>query len=249
MSTVYFSGSREELRRIIALVPAMASGRVPDANGIAQAIQARGGVALLSKIQQAFLVKSRGGTDECGIKWPPLKRETIAQRRTTAAERKQLDIGGRRLRGLLTPDQDRQWRGIYAGRLRKGDTPAEAATLAWGVLKKQGAKTKLEVLGGRQVDILRDTGLMFKSLSPGVADRPSGAQFQVFEMKPGEITVGTNRYPWHHLGIPGRLPARNLWPTDGRLPDSWWKAIAGAMSRGVVQAMIYMISSATPPRV
>ena len=61
--------------------------------------------------------------------------------------------------------------------------------------------TLLMKYGGRQVDILRDTGLLLNSLSPGVVSAE-----QVFKVAPGTVIVGTNR-KWaycHHYGdLPG----------------------------------------------
>jgi hypothetical protein len=246
-----FRGSREELTAIIQAIPQMVSGRVPDRFGIARRIQLRIGVALLSQVQQDFVRKSRGGVGRDGIMWTPLKRETIAQRRTTATERRRLGVGGERVRGLLTPAEDQRWRAIFrqtVERLREdgmGEISARnlAAQRAWAILKSQGAKTKIETLGGRKVDILRDTGELFRSLSPGVEDQPSGADGQVFRVPTGRVIVGTNKKPWHHRGIPNRLPARPFWPVDGTIPDAWWPAISRAGMRGVQQAIAELLRS------
>lgn len=247
MPTGTFTGTREQLRKLLSQLPAALAG-ADDPYGIARGIQLRGGIALLSKIQQAFIVKSRGGTGDDGIKWPPLKRSTIAQRRTTGTERKALGIGGTRVRGLLTPAQDRRWRQIFGSRLAKlrlvmsdGAAKAKAAQIAWAILKSEGAQTKLQVLGGRQVDILRDTGELFRSLTPGVEDQPSGADGQVFRVPPGRVIVGSNKKPWHHAGIPGKLPTRPLWPLDGRLPAAWQQAVADAMRRGIGVAILLLL--------
>jgi hypothetical protein len=92
-----------------------------------------------------------------------------------------------------------------------------------------GAKTKLDVLGGRTVDIGRDTGLLFRSLTPGVDDRPSGAEHQVFETPPGAVIVGSN------LPYAGRFHRdRPLWP--GTFPPPWWVALQAAAARGLMVA-------------
>lgn len=248
MATLEFRGTRADLVRLLNAIPAALAG-VADPLGIARGIQLRAGVALLSKVQQAFIVKSRGGTGEDGIRWKPLKRETIAQRRTTRGERKALGISGTRVRGLLTPSQDRRWRQIFGTRLARmlasgvgyGEATAAAARIAWAILKSEGAQTKLDVLGGRQVDILRDTGELLRSFSPGVEDKPSGAPGQVFQTPPSRVIVGTNKKPYHHAGIPRRLPARPFWPTDGRLPEAWAVAILAAMDRGLVRAISLLV--------
>ena len=248
--TIYFEGTREELMQLLRTFPAVVSGAAPDTLGIAKGIQLRVGVALLSKVQQAFIVKSRGGVGEDGIQWPALQRSTIAQRRTTGQELKSLGVTGKRTRGLLTPAQDKRWRALFATTknrlmakfgLSSQAASARAASIAWATLKSEGAQTKLEVLGNRKVDTLRDTGELFRSLSPGVEDRPSGAEGQVFQVQPGRVIVGTNKKPWHHRGVPGKLPARHLWPPDGNLPPNWWEAILAAGQRGCVRGLVLLL--------
>ena len=100
------------------------------------------------------------------------------------------------------------------------------------------------MLGGRSVEIERDTGRLFRSLSSGVEDRPSGAEEQVFRLEPGRVTVGTNvpyAHPQHN-GIPGRLPARPFWPADGRLPQEWGEALMAALGRGLAKALPGIVS-------
>ena len=251
---VQFNGSRDELLALMSRLPAILSGQTADPLGIARGLQLRLGVALMSKVQQAFVVKSRGGTGEDGIRWAPLTRATIAGRRTTATERRAAGVGGRRTRGLLTPAQDRRWRTIFATRrarlilsgMSPGAASSRAAAIAWAVLKSEGAVTRLQVFGGRQVDTLRDTGELFRSLSPGVEDRPSGADGQLFEVVPGRVVVGTNKKTWHHRGVPGRLPARPLWPLDGTLPPAWWSHLLGVYRRGLAVALVELLRRAQP---
>lgn len=231
------------IRRSIAAV----LGRVPDPDGTVHGLLMRLGVRLLSLIQADFVTLSRGGTSTWGIKWAPLKPATIAQRRTSRAELKSLGITGRRVRGFLTPAEDRIWRRIFATRLAwlrahgmsEGAAKGRAAAIAWTALKAMGAKTKLEVLGSRVVDVLRDTSELFRSLSPGFEDQPSNADGQIFQVEPGRVTVGTNKKPWHHAGNPARnLPARPFWPTDGNLPPEWRDALLQTLLRGLVRVII-----------
>lgn len=240
MARVIFHGSREELRGALAQLPRILAGRAPDRLGIAEGLQLRLGVALLSKVQQAFLVKSRGGTGDDGITWRRMKPASIAQRRTTRIERKQLGIGGKRVRGLLTPAQDKRWRLLFARKKAElqakfglGDTEAsaKAAQFAWGVLKSEGAKTKLAVLGSRQVDMCRDRSRYFRSLSPGVEDKPSGEAEQVFETRGGLVIVGTN-VPYAER----QHAMRPLWPANGQLPAAWWKYLLQVAVRGAAKA-------------
>lgn len=245
---------RGDLPQFLAFLRQVPSVLIDDPQ-VAQSLQLRLGVQLLSCVQQDFIVKSRGGTGRDGITWPPLARSTIAQRRTTSAERKSAGVGGKRVRGLLTAAQDKRWRQIYASRLARlrlvmseGAAQARAAEIAWAVLKSEGAKTKLDVFGGRKVDMLRDTGRLLRSLSPGVEDRPSGADGQVFQPAgPGRVIVGTNVVYAErlHRGVPGKTPSRPLWPLDGSIPAAWLEQIATAMVTGVARAITLVLQRGT----
>lgn len=219
-------------------LPALLAGREPDPHGVAREVQLRVGVAALSQISNAFLVKSQGGTGVDGIRWQPLSRKTIAGRRVTRGEKKSLSIGGRRVRGLLTPAEDKQWRTIYASRLARlrmdlgeGEARVRAAQIAWAELKKRGARTKLDVLGGRQVDILRDTSRLFRSLAAGTDATPSGEADQVFEIRPGAVIVGTNV-----VYASRQHRDRPLWPAGG-LSRQQLPAVVRAARRGTLAAV------------
>ena len=191
--TVYTRMTRPEVERLIRSLPRLLSGLDPDPLGIAESVQLACGVELLSKIQTAFLAKSRREPSEDGIVWPPLSERTIAAR----MER------GRAPGNTLDPEEA----GLY--------------------------------------DILRDTGLMFRSLSPGVFSFDSaapGAEFQIFDRLPGRVIVGTNRYPQHHTGIPGKLPKRELWPSDGNLPEAWWVDIVEVSVDALYTGLIFVLS-------
>jgi hypothetical protein len=240
---VYTTASREEVLGVLRRLPRVLAGTEADADRVAEGLQLRLGLTLLGRIQEAFVVKARGGTDEAGIAWTPLKRETVASRRPAPRKR-----WGERPRGLLTGKEDATWRRIFAVRLawiqaKHGldykEAAAMAARQAWAEVKRQGARTKLAVYGGRQVEILRDTGELLASLGPGVDGRPPDGQ--ILRMLPGRVVVGTNKKTWHHRGVPGRLPRRPLWPDDGRLPDSWWSALTGALASGLVRVLTLIL--------
>jgi len=248
MAHTIYRGNADEVRAIVQTLVSALAGRIPDPWSVVQVIQVRMGIALLSKIQQAFLIKSRGSTGDDGIHWAPLKRATIAQRRVTREERKAAGITGRRVRGLLTPAQDKKWRAIFASRVARlralgvADAEARAAQIAWAVLKSEGAQTKLALFGGRQVDIGRDTDVMFRSLSPGVEDRPSHEPDQVFDMPPGQLIVGTNVPYAEHFHA-----RRPLWPPDGNLPPTWASAVAAAGARGLALALVIVLGQGGQP--
>lgn len=235
------------LRRVARQV----AGRAAAPPGLVVRVLLPAAMVLLSKVHQAFLAKSRRLPSEDGIVWKELSPKTVAARRTTKAELKSLGVGGKRVRGLLTPAEDKRWRGIYSARLAayraqgmgEGEARGRAAANAWAILKAQGAKTKLQVLGGRVVDIGRDTGTLLRSLTPGIRLDPTGrtpppplgatppatADGQLIDLHPGRLTVGST------VPYAGKFHAtRPLWPTDGRLPEPWKRAVGDALIRGLV---------------
>lgn len=207
------------------------------------AMMTRVGLAVLGRIKRAFVVKARGGTDEAGDSWQPLSPKTIAYSKT-----RQRGRGGRTKtekkrdrypsQALTQKQQDRWWE-VYRRNLARfrGDK-RHAAAAAWLVLKGEGATTLLQKYGGRKVEILRDTGLLLNSLSPGY-----GGPEQVFRVEPGAVTVGTNRKGarGHHEGIPGRLPQRRLWPEPSKWPESWWRDILTEVKQGMVDIFLQIM--------
>lgn len=247
MSTVNSTASSYALQDVIRQLVRALAGRA-STSSVVQGVQLRIGVAALSGIQRDFITKSRGGIGEDGIQWEPLKPSTIAARRLGKGELKSLGFGGRRHRGLLTASQDALWKKTFAQTkaylMAKFGMEEQAAAgiasgKAWNVVKKAGAKTKLEVLGTRKVDILVDTGELRRSFSPGIDNRPSHAEGQVFRTPPGEVVVGTNKKPWHHNKRP-------FWRHDGNLPASHWKSILGAANRGVLEAVAMIAAGRAP---
>lgn len=253
MPDANYRGTTSDLAALFGKLNAALAGQANGYESYVRPVMDLIGVALLSQIQQAFIVKSRGGTGSDGIKWEPLKPETIAQRRIGPGDLLAIGVKGTkipagRVRGLLTQDQDARWKKIFhqvymRNVFELGDTAAKAkaGATAWTVLKAEGAQTKLMVLGGRTVDILRDTGVLFRSLSPSRAGfEPEG---QVFEIGPGEVTVGTNIHPYHHRGIPNKLPARPFWPLDNQIPEIWWDAVFDAARNGISNALVTIMKT------
>ncbi len=248
MATIRFQGSRADVTRVVQQLAAVLTGRAEDNDQIARGFMLALGFAALSDIRSAFIEKSRGGTDEMGIKWQPLAPETIANRRVgPGAKKPQIavsDTAGQRLDKITQAQlvRDRE-------RIRNRETKkafrrfqlllpkAEALRRARivGGLKATAVtgKTKVQTLGSRDVEILRDTGILFNSLSPGLLQgarysKPTGqgGEQQIMETFPGELIVGTN-VPYattHQRGDPSRnVPARPFLPGDNYpVPQIWW---------------------------
>ena len=255
---IAFSGTPEQALRMLYDLPHILAGTIPDKFGIVKGIQLRAANALLSQIQLAFIEKSRGRVGSDGIKWPPLKPETIAGRRITPAEWRTAKLQGTPTkndyeRGLLTPEQNTAWKKKFAQvlALARMDLPekeakAKAGRVAWSfVLHEYNAKTRIAFFGYRQVDILRDTVKLFRSFTPGIADKGASPapESQILIIKPGTIVVGSSEKPWHHKGIPGRLPARSLWPLNDEIPEAWWVHINDAITTGIMEVAQLLLQS------
>lgn len=257
MQRVVFKGSRAELRTMVYRLGAILAGREADTSHIARGFLLALGVAALSDIKDAFVTKSRGGTDEMGIKWPALSRaylaygrrfgrgEKVGLTRAAGLDPKLNRFAPGRDKGLLTKDQLKRWREIFArmvprfymstGNIQFAKT--RAAQIAWATLKREGAKTKLEVFGSRQAEILRDTGVLLNSLSPGIMggspgpnasySKPSlaGGEQQIFELSAAQVSVGTTvaHAAAHNKPIKATVPRRQFLPDDAsQVPEVWW---------------------------
>jgi hypothetical protein len=268
MVDIAFRGSAEDARRAIKEVIGRLTGKTPDQGGLARSVFSALGFQALSDVSEAFVTKSKGGTDEAGITWPPLSKEYLAyQRRFGPGEKTALKqaaglgrqhskgIGGKR--GLLTAQQQKRWQKLFgqnltwlAARYDIGVAKGIAAGMAWNQLKAEGAKTMLEVFGDRKVDILRDTGVLFNSISPGYFDgneyekpQGDGGEQQVFTTLTDGVLIGTNvPYAGAHDNPkrPG-YPKREIFPKNiptvwmQRLADVGIQAIAICMRRSLVE--------------
>lgn len=238
-AVIYLRASRAVIREIVRTLPRETVG----GSTTAGSIMARCGTVLLGRIRRAFIVKARGGTDEAGDRWAPLKPQTIAYSKTRSRGR-----GGRlqieRRRGArpsqaLDSRQSERWWDLYRQGLRIfNNDKASAAKRAWAILKREGARTLLDKYGHRQVEILRDTGLLLNSLSPGVSTID-----QVFRIYRGEVIIGTNRKgaSAHHNGVRGKLPKRRLWPPPNKWPSAWWQDLADEVQQGMVEVALQLL--------
>lgn len=236
---------------VAALTGAGASSNADLAQGVHTAI----GVAALSDIKTDFVRKARGGVGEDGVKWPKLSPKTLAYGRRFGPGEKSALKGAAGLgrqhsqapggnEGLLTKGQLKRWRFLFASMAARfaadmpvGEAKAKAAAIAWTILKREGARTMLEVYGHRDVEILRDTGVLLNSLSPGTVgaggayQKPTGdgGQEQIFELIRAGVIVGTSvAYAAVHQNGGKGIPARPFLPVDG-IPQVWanrWLAAA-----------------------
>jgi hypothetical protein len=251
--------SRREVREILRKLPAASVG-LAGTYSLANALLVRIGQAALGRIRRAFIDKAHGGADETGLSWQKLDPRTIAYKRRhllvgrsgQMSKKRRLPSPGTRAgyrpSFQLTEPERKRWWGYYRKFLSvyRGDK-AHAAATAWTILKAQGAKTLLMVYGGAQVDILRDTGLLLNSLSPGIinpgSSSPPHTLHQVFRLLRGEVIIGTNREgaAYHHRGVPGRLPRRPLWPGPSTWTSAWWQDILEQARQGVIEIALHLL--------
>jgi hypothetical protein len=228
---VIFHGTRGQITELAHQLAATLAGQVPDSHGIARGFLLSIGMAALSDIRLAYEVKAKGGTDAMGIKWPPLSPETIARRR----------VGPRDLKDPAIKEREtirkREYRKLYK-RLLASMPDAEARQKAKHIAgiraTRQTGRTRVDVLGNRVVEILRDTGVLMNSLGPGELtaggeyQKPhdEGGEHQILEVNPGHVIVGTNVLyaGTHQHGDPSRnIPQRKFLPeSNSDVPAEWW---------------------------
>jgi hypothetical protein len=243
-----------------------------------RALQVRVGLALLERIKDAFIMKSQGGTDVTGEKWAPLSKHTIAYSRPHPGMKRQKLPGGgtigrepARRKGMLSVTgvprrnpglsgyhpswmldnarRERWWALYRTFKGKYGGDKSRAAATAWTILKAEGGvMTIMEKFGDTKVEILRSTGLLFNSLSPGVdADAapmfPPHVAKQIFRTGAGAAIVGTNRLhaAEHHQGVLGKIPQRRLWPSPDRWTGVWWESLTQQATKGVIEIATYLI--------
>ena len=245
MASVTFRGSRADLSKLLNSLPGILSGNDADKGWIGEGFRSAIGYAALTDIKESFIMKARGGTDAMGIQWPPLSPRTIANRRVGPRASAEA-----RLRKRI---QKAETQRAYA-RLRHSLPEGEArrrAAIAGGVRATNiMGRTKVEVLGGREVEILRDTGILLNSLSPGelIEGRyaePSieGGSQQKFEVNPGEVAVGTNvLYASTHQDGWKHIPRRQFLPDeDNPVPQSWWDRWRDVAVSATVAALVRVL--------
>lgn len=260
--TTITTDQKPALTELVRRLPSILAGRSQDVAGIAHGFRTRLGFAILSLVGPNFDLLSRGGVGADGTKWFPLSQAYLAYGRRfgkgeETALKKAAGLGkGHRYapgdeKGLLTKEQLQMWRRIYADRLawymrRESDDKAKAhaAAVAWIIVKEKGAKTKLEVYGHRQAQILVDTGYLRQSIQPGTLTEigvegqysPPGGQGGIAQVMdkdtPYMVVVGTRvQYAAYHHAARNANRRRRLWPQQ--FPEDWWRQILGVAISGL----------------
>lgn len=224
--TIHYRGSRSDLVAMLGRLPSIAAGNDALSMGEATGLALRVGTTAMAIQRDAYIVKARGGTDEAGLSWEPLRPSTIRHRlgKTKMSDARRKSIVAR-----------------YEKRFNE--------------YQREFSRTRRERFN-RDVqqfvphEILRDDGTLFNSLSPGLAGevRPDG----ILQVNPGECVGGTN-VPYaiyHHSDEPRKLradgqpvlPQRRLWAEPSQWPQTWWNMIGGSAVRGMALIVIRWVS-------
>lgn len=218
-STIHVRASRESVRAAIHSLP---QGVVADAGAAKEQALEDAGIAILARIHEAFITKSKGGTDDAGDRWAPLSPVTLAIRQ-------------RKYGSSPVPSRKRK-----AGGQRYDDVPPARRRLQ-NIIKGKGRTPTRNRYDGLRRDILVDTGALLDSLSPW-SDSPD----KIFKITASGVTLGTKRKGAmdHHTGNPERnLPQRRLWPQPHTWPDSWWQDIKDEVVQGIVRSVVERLRS------
>lgn len=230
---VTFRGSKATARTVVKQMLQSVVGRSSEYADLAAGVHAAVAVAAQSDVKDDFVRKSEGQMGEDGVKWPDLKPDTIARRGkvTKADEREVVEIGARAalVRGIAKGKRKKLAKKHGAARAKKMAIVAaeREATRLTGVRKR-------DVLALRKVQMLRDKGGLFNSLSPGTATPTgfvNGGKNQSHVTTPNGIKVTSNvEYaPRQNFGG-APVPARQFVPEEP--PQAWvdgWKE-AGAIA-------------------
>lgn len=261
-SVTVTTDQRETVKNLIRSLPGILTGSKEDQFNIGSGFRTRIGYTILSQIGPNFENLGRGESGVDGDRWPRLSPEYLAYGKKfgdgVEASLKRsagLSSGNRfapgNKKGLLSADQLKLWRstysrflGFYASRGNINDAKAHAAAVAWIVVKAAGGKTKLEVYGNRQVQMLVDTGRLRGSLQPGeiweietdaMYQKPGvlGGVEQEFDVQiPTRVVVGTNvEYAKYHHNSKRKM--RRFWPKT--FPSQWWEEVFDKCLSGLIQ--------------
>lgn len=108
---------RHEVEAILRSIPDAIKGTGPDQYGLGIVYRSALAHSLLTSIYEGYIVKSLGGTDDCGHSWPDISPWTKAYHRPSA--RAGLELPGPKRRPTLDATQDRVWRAIFADNLTR----------------------------------------------------------------------------------------------------------------------------------
>lgn len=249
---ITFRGTRADLMQRLRQLPGVLAGTIPDTTGTVIGLQQRVGLDLMGKVQDAFVIKSEGGTDAMGKTWAPLSPVTLALRRKEYApkvltrlqaeladkmaphERRLIERNRQELLAMYGAGGERaRIKALGLARLMKKYISPTRYKKLLSELNKPMSQAKLEkvAFAGAFAKILRDTGRLLNSLAPDLV----GTGDQKLDAGQGFVTIGTNvaYAKWHQFGT-RKMPKRQIFPEAGEtLPVQWEEDMAEAMLTGL----------------
>ncbi len=262
---ITWRGTRQQLIDALGRIPKILAGLLPDPGGVVKALLLRIGGVLLSKIQQAYITASEGQTNKLGITWQKLSPVTLLLRRTGAQGPKALAKLKARIAGMPAATQariKRQYRQQLAILHNLDPFSLRHRRAALRILNKKAKKglvtptrykqlrklltggvkpAQLEHFALAQATalILRDTGALLNSLSPGTASAD-----KILKADVGKVIVGTNTkyFKYHQSDRPrakkkdgtDKLPRRQILPDAGKpIPAEWYAAMSAEFAKGI----------------
>ena len=247
MAQVLYTGESSALRAKLLRLGPILSGKEPDIGGIGEQVSTALGMWFLAEIRIDYIRKSDGVQGEIGGTWKPLSRMTIENRRQghkfLAAEK-----AFNEREAIVRAEQQRIFERL-AMSIPKNEAMARSKVLAEEYATQKTRTTYVESRSAMKIQILRDTGVLLNSLSPGqvtsdgryVVQVVPGSDKQIFEPVAGKVTVGTNvAYAADHQdGVPSRrLPARPFFPRKGeQIPERWWERAHDAVNMALEAAL------------
>lgn len=265
-ATIYTTASRGEVADYVRSIPGAITGGGGDHYGIGHGFRARLAFTFFSLVLPNFVKLGRGQVGEDNERWPRNSPKYLAYGKGPKSSRMgrgRMPMNfpggpyyhgayGRPPRGSgeLTEKQLRDWfqKWYWPKKFQLllmgypyREAQRLAAQYAWENMKKSGAKTLLTRFGNRPDQVLKDRGLLERSLQPGflVDGVSADAEYQVKNTmqiareEPGSVVVGTN-HPHaekHHEGK-GKLPQRRLWPK--RITPKWFDEIVDSVLLGLM---------------
>lgn len=222
--TIHIRTSRAQLKQVLRYLPGVLAGKVSIATEESRGFALKLGMDVMKLCRQNFINKSNRGGGADGIPWAPLAPMTVVKR---------IAKSGRRISRLPAKIQ-RHTEDIAAAvreikRIQKLHRGVSTVGLDrrieyWRDQIEKASESLYSAI--EHIKILRDTGRLFASFSPGLEGekRPDGE----LEVRPGQCICGTNltypEYRDHHHGEPTEFQGdRREWPTVDEILEYWDK--------------------------
>lgn len=253
MPKIVFRGTRDQLMDRLRDFAGVITGRVPDSTGVVEDFLMVGALVILGKIQESFVIKSEGGTDDLGIRWAPLSPVTLALRNKTSSgkvvakitanmpkmpihRQRLVKIHYERLLSVYQANKSASSSGRaarnYAKKLleiiKPNISPTRYKKLKGELQEQDDPKAYRLAAAGAVAMILRVSGDLLRSLSPEIQH-----PMRVLQVVPGSIHIGS-RIAWmkfHQSSLPRKLkasgepklPRRQILPDKEKPIPSKWK--------------------------